>query len=139
MGILFTVTGGGKNIELTAHSVVESLLEISTDKYASAKENEIDCRFYVKCEINQSSVSAIEALAELAEWGKQCRVSQKCYREMKVVQTYGEKFYREVIFPDARLVRFEEVFMTENGKFMEISVMMEQKKSRQDAVKVTFS
>ncbi len=120
MGISFCVNGGGKKAELSMKSMLYSALEVT------------------KGQINQGSSSTTAALNEIEKWAKQCNQKQDSYREVIVEQTYADFFHRKVIFPDARVLSFQETFLTDNKKFMEISLEIEQKESKQDAISILY-
>ena len=103
-----------------------------------AKGNDTTCKLFVKGQINQGSSSTTAALNEIEKWAKQCNQKQDSYREVIVEQTYADFFHRKVIFPDARVVSFQETFLTDNSKFMEISLEIEQKESKQDAISILY-
>ena len=136
MGIYFCVNGGGKKVELSVNSVTHTALEVSTGENTLAKGNDTTCKLFVKGQINQGSSSTTAALNEIEKWAKQC--NQKQDREVIVEQTYADFFHRKVIFPDARVVSFQEIFLTDNSKFMEISLLIEQKESKQDAISILY-
>ncbi len=138
MGIYFCVNGGGKKVELSVNSVTHTALEVSTGENTLAKGNDTTCKLFVKGQINQGSSSTTAALNEIEKWAKQCNQKQDSYREVIVEQTYADFFHRKVIFPDARVVSFQEIFLTDNSKFMEISLLIEQKESKQDAISILY-
>ena len=110
MGIYFSVNGGGKKVELSVHSVTHTALEVSTGENTLAKGNDTTCKLFVVGQINQGSSSTIAALNEIEKWAKQCNQKQDSYREVTVEQTYADFFHRKVIFPDARVVSFQEIW-----------------------------
>ena len=138
MGIYFCVNSGGKKVELSVNSVTHTALEVSTGENTLAKGNDTTCKLFVKGQINQGSSSTTAALNEIEKWAKQCNQKQDSYREVIVEQTYADFFHRKVIFPDARVVSFQETFLTDNSKFMEISLEIEQKESKQDAISILY-
>ena len=138
MGIYFCVNGGGKKVELSVNSVTHTALEVSTGENTLAKGNDTTCKLFVKGQINQGSSSTTAALNEIEKWAKQCNQKQDSYREVIVEQTYADFFHRKVIFPDARVLSFQETFLTDNKKFMEISLEIEQKESKQDAISILY-
>ena len=125
MGIYFSVNGGGKKAELSMKSMLYSALEITTGEDTLAKGNDTTCKLFIKGQINKGSIAAVVALQEIEKWAKQCNQKQDSYREVIVEQTYADFFYSNVIFPDARIVSFQETFLTDNKKFMEISLEIE--------------
>ena len=137
MGISFSVNGGGNKVELSVHSVLYSALEMISEENTLAKGNDTACKLFVVAQINRNS-QTIEALKEIQKWAKKCNQSQDSYREVTIEQTYADSFHRRVIFPDARLISFHETFLTDNGKFMEISLEIEQKESKQDAICIMY-
>ena len=137
MGISFSVNGGGNKVELSVHSVLYSALEMISEENTLAKGNDTACKLFVVAQINRNS-QTIEALKEIQKWAKKCNQSQDSYREVMVEQTYANSFHRRVIFPDARLISFQETFLTDNAKFMEISLEIEQKESKQDAICIMY-
>ncbi len=138
MGIYFSVNGGGKKAELSMKSMLYSALEITTGEDTLAKGNDTTCKLFIKGQINQGSIAAVVALQEIEKWAKQCNQKQDSYREVIVEQTYADFFHRKVIFPDARIVSFQETFLTDNKKFMEISLEIEQKESKKDAISILY-
>ncbi len=138
MGIYFSVNGGGKKAELSMKSMLYSALEITTGEDTLAKGNDTTCKLFIKGQINQGSIAAVVALQEVEKWAKQCNQKQDSYREVIVEQTYADFFRRKVIFPDARILSFQETFLTDNKKFMEISLEIEQKESKQDAISILY-
>ena len=52
MGIYFSVNGGGKNVELSVHSVTHTALEVSTGENTLAKGNDTSCKLFVMGQIN---------------------------------------------------------------------------------------
>ncbi len=138
MGISFSVNGGGKKVDLAVSSVTYSALEISSAKDELAKGNDTTCKLFITGQINQSNITTILALNEIEKWAKQCNQQQDSYREVVVEQTYASLFHRKVIFTDARILSFKETFLTDNKKFMEISLEIEQKKSKQDSISILY-
>ncbi len=138
MGIYFCVEGGGKKVELSVHSVTYTALEITSAENTLAKGNDTACKLFITGQINQGSSNTTEALKEMEKWAKQCNQKQDSYREVTVEQTYADLFHRKVVFPDARVVSFHETFLTDNSKFMEISLVIEQKESRQNAIRILY-
>ena len=137
MGISFSVNGGGNKVELSVHSVLYSALEMISEENTLAKGNDTACKLFVVAQINRNS-QTIEALKEIQKWAKKCNQSQDSYREVTIEQKYADSFHRRVIFPDARLSSFQETFLTDNAKFMEISLEIEQKESKQDAICIMY-
>ena len=138
MGIYFSVNGGGKKVELSVHSVTHTALEVSTGENTLAKGNDTTCKLFVVGQINQGSSSTIAALNEIEKWAKQCNQKQDSYRIVTVEQSYAELFNRRVIFPDARLISFHETFLTDNSKFMEVAMEIEQKQSKLDSIHISY-
>ncbi len=138
MGISFCVNGGGKKVELSTRSVTYTALEVTSEKNILAKDNDTVCKLFVTAQINQGSSGTVAALKEIEKWSKQCNQKKDSYRKVIVEQTYADLFHRKVIFPDARILSFQETFLTDNSKFMEISLVIEQKQSKQDAISILY-
>ena len=138
MGIYFAVNGGGKTAELSVKSVLHSALEMVSGENTLAKGNDTKCKLSIVGQINRNNDTTIAALEEIEKWAKQCNQKEDSYREVIVEQTYAKAFHRKIVFPDARLVSFKEVFVTDNSKFMEISLEIEQKESKQDDIKIFY-
>ncbi len=138
MGISFCVNGGGKKAELSMKSMLYSALEVTTGEDTLAKGNDTTCKLFIKGQINQGSIAAVAALNEIEKWAKQCNQKQDSYREVIVEQTYADFFHRKVIFPYAGVLSLQETFLTDNKKFMEISLEIEQKESKQDAISILY-
>ena len=138
MGIYFSVNGGGKKVELSVHSVTHTALEVSTGENTLAKGNDTSCKLFVMGQINKGSSDTTAALNEIEKWAKQCNQKQDSYRIVTVEQSYAEFFNRRVIFPDARLISFHETFLTDNSKFMEVAMEIEQKQSKLDSIHISY-
>ena len=138
MGIYFSVEGSGEKAELSVKSVMRSTLIMKTEENTLAKSNDMVCKMIIVGQIDATSTKAVSALKELTTWAKQCNQKQDSYREVTVEQTYADFFHRKVIFPDARIVSFQEIFLTDNSKFMEISLIIEQKESKQNAIRILY-
>lgn len=138
MGISFVVNGGGKTVELSVQSVIYSALEVTSSQESLAKGNDTTCKLFITGQINQSSIMTTAALDEIEKWAKQCNQKQDSYREVIVEQTYANLFHRKVIFTEARILHFKETFLTDNKKFMEVSLEIEQKQSKQDSISILY-
>ncbi|MEY8319910.1 hypothetical protein AAK894_02390 [Lachnospiraceae bacterium 46-61] len=138
MGIYFSVECGGEKVELSVKSVMRSTLIMKTEENTLAKSNDMACKMIIVGQIDASSTKSVSALKELTVWAKQCNQKQDSYRKVTVEQSYAEFFNRKVIFPDARLLSFHETFLTDNSKFMEIAMEIEQKQSKLDSIHISY-
>lgn len=135
MGISLSIKGDSEIIKLGEYSIMDTTFKYSSQDSSLAKLNTNSCTLFVKCMIENSN----NTLKELENWAHKCRSKKDCYRNVEIVQTYAEKFYRKITLKYAYLEFFKEIFYTDNSKFMEVELSIIQKESKLDEIKIQYS
>lgn len=134
MGISLTVKGDSGTIKLGEYSVIDTVFKYSSQDNSLAKLNTNNCTLCVKCVIENFG----NTLKEIENWAHKCRSKEDCYRNVEMVQTYAEKFYRKITLKYAYLEFFKQTFYTDNSKFMEIELFIVQKESKLDEIEIKY-
>lgn len=139
MGILFVVSGKGEDIKLDVNSIIETELKVKALQESYAKSDENECTLIVKGLMNRGGVRSEKTLQRLSDWAKACSEGKDGFRKVEVIQSYAEQFIRRLTFTEAQLLDFKEIFFTDNSKYLEVELVIIQKKSKQEDIKIQLS